>query len=427
MDKLTQASGAVSINELRRGVAESKAPSSQRLYMAMLSRLEEYAGGGCIPFDRFDRGFVDGFAERLSAAGLKPSSARMMLKAFRAVSRRAFGPDRGDGFRAAFAGIDTAAGTVTKVADLNDVRRLAQARLEDCPALERARDTFLLSFFCGGADPEALKTRCGELMRSGMPQQRRILRRKGMAEFIAGLSAGRYSRLLEALSAHAGLRHPLVPGSAEAAFRDAAARLRGIPAGGREEAAAVAGMVMDIAPRWFAVRCREATPDVAAGRIRAAGVIDADETLETFVMPQTGGRDAKGHADGMMRSLLFFRCPADAAANVRDALGDGFYVYAQAGSRTPAPIPDREMLTFMLLCRAADGVVSALFPGCLAPEHGGMVGRRAVIVCGQLEGMECEVTKVAGDRFRVFVEMPVFGRGFRLSGCVPFAFLRFED
>ena len=399
-----------------------KAPTSRKYYKAMLNRLKGYITSDEIQVACIDRNFVNGFRDYLVVQGVKESSLRQMMKFFRSVLRPFF--DNKDTFKEAFADIDTVTPSHTGLIDVNDIRRISSYNLTAIPLLAKARDVFMLSFYSGGENLQSMAEEIQRISENGIPHQRLLLANKDLPTFITSLTNSDYARMLDALGERIGLRHKLLPDSPSHAYEACAKikRLSGIKEEEMQEA--VANTVTDLTPHWFAVRCFDGLPDDASFYMKEKGIIRDIDFFESFtVPPQKLGKTAKGI--NLLSNMLFIRCSGDIALNIRTTLRKDFYVYGQASK--PAPISAKEMLDFMLLCRVSDSVIAEYFPDYALPLPADYIGRKARIICGDLQGHLCKVIRKSKNNYSVSVSISLLGNNMRLTGDVPYEFLKFES
>ncbi|MGM9862228.1 MAG: phage integrase SAM-like domain-containing protein [Muribaculaceae bacterium] len=119
-------------------------------YASALNSLMRYTGGSDMLLDELSADIIEDYSAFLHRRGLVPNTISFYMRILRAVYNRA--ADNGDlpdtkPFRRVYTGVDNTAKRALPLAAVQQIKALA---LADSPALDYARDMFLLSFYLRG-------------------------------------------------------------------------------------------------------------------------------------------------------------------------------------------------------------------------------------------------------------------------------------
>lgn len=435
---------------LRSNVLQTHTPASARAYVAMLARLEAFVDTDHLDLNRINADFVAAFGDYLIRSNVKPSTVKLFKKALRAVLKPHFGTDNRSSLKEAFKNVGSANETDTNQITQSDLATLAAAKFPDDPYLQKTLDTFLFSVIGGGQQLDSLKTLTdSDFATSGQHRQHILARHRRqfsseLATFIATLTNENYAAALDAIGAKLSISRPLTPKSSLDAWI-AAAITEGLDIDLIAAATAeptslnahilpsstpisrlringarlqVANRIIDLRPHWHVMKCRTVAPaDIQAIISRT----EADAQYDQFIPPtQQRPKNAARQKD-ITDDLLFFRSNTATAAAIRRAVAPHAWVYTQAGSTEPARIPDREMMTFMLLCDVNEGTITYHFPDAAtaAPLS---IGQQARITNGNFSGLVGIITALPDNRYKVV--MTITGICARVTAEVPSDFIQ---
>jgi transcription antitermination factor NusG len=107
-----------------------------------------------------------------------------------------------------------------------------------------------------------------------------------------------------------------------------------------------------------------------------------------------------------MQSILFVNCLDTDALHIRRTLSPGIYVYDYTDGtvKTPAPIADKEMRTFMYLADVSSETILVYFPEEIHRLPVLQKYQEVVITQGQFAGQKARVQKQSKDKLKVLVK-----------------------
>ncbi|MDO4320543.1 MAG: phage integrase SAM-like domain-containing protein [Bacteroidales bacterium] len=447
----------ISISNLSDAVTAKKSPNSVRYYTAMFKRLREYNGNDTITLQSITPEYIAGFADHMTRSGLTAASVRQMLKFFRASFKDVYGTQRRDQFRQTFGAIASANETETRLLTYQDVLTIADSTISGSTLLRKIRDIFMFCLYGGGLAFDDIKSR-PELITSGreVTQQQAIANQfkitygNGLAHTVTSLTYDEYAKGLSAIAHILNLPHQLTPRSAVHGWI-AAARHLGISPDMIAAAAAdqtaytaniiiqskftdadinriradVANHIVDLTPHWYVMRCFALSPAETSTAIRDDANLCPDRQLDTFIAPTHRASSRRKARTSLIDSLLFFRCTSRRAMTISRATGTDAYIYTLSGTKTPAPISNVEMRTFMLLCDVAADTLDYHFPQRPDARPTVTIGSTATIMVGNLTGHVGIVSKISKDRYKVVIRFHTLGSAL-ISAEIPVEFLKFD-
>lgn len=451
----------ISVESLRQRVADSKSKSTARYYLAMLNRLEQFVDAPDFDLNAVNPGFVADFGDFLVREGVTPSSVKLFQMSFRAVMKDSFGKENASKFKAAFNGLGSKNVTMERSMPFEEVVRLASLDLSDQPLLQNSLDIFLYSLFSAALPIDSMKSMAAEgTLRPMLPHQRRILRRfelrtrKSFTKCIESLDVKGFSDNLSIIGQLAGLSSTLSPATAADAWISAA-RKCDIPADliaasiqvetdmakkltGKkqyeqwridETRLTVANRISDERLHWYVMRCYAEDSMTMAESFGPQIPFLRGEAFRSFVPPPDAaldkklpGKKRKTTRPTFMGSLLFINCTQDVAQQLKRYLGADAYIYTHPATSLPAPISDREMLTFMLLCEVSTDTITYHFPTRQTLLPAIEKGRTARITRGNAVGQVGIIEKISTDRYKVSLTFSSLG-GARVTATVPIEFI----
>lgn len=418
---------------IRDEIQASRSASSVRNYLAMVSRLEDFTGTSALSLSEVDSSFVNRFSDFLLANGLTPSSAHLYQKMLRAILKPHYPREARQQWKAAFANVTPKRPeAVSKKNEsrpsltADHLRALLDLRLEALPRLDKIRDIFLYSRLSGVTDLQALK-RLAEA--DGLPavtgRQRDILRnyrqRHGldMRQTILNLSEKDYLHLLDLISekAHIPSLLPIVKES------------RRLPGNGMEEpdsgTVGTLGIenpqfpfsILNFKNRWYAMSGHDGA--AATLRILHERLGDTAGNIATITLDTAASQPG---IKRMMEGLLFFRATSEEARRIKRAMAMDAYIYSAPGTKTPSPIPEGEMHTFLLLLDIAPDTIELHFPRDPKTLDDKRPGLTATITKGNFSGQVGIIRKVDADAWEIELEFSSLG-GYRVRATVPAEFV----
>jgi transcription antitermination factor NusG len=390
-----------------------------------------------VPLTDLNKEWVDGYVAHLQQTGRTDNTIsnylRVLLNVCR-LARKAGLPLQLDFFQHYFMG-----NSKSKKQMLNTgyLRIIANADLTDYGVFARTRDVFLLCFLGGGLRLTDLHESDDRF--TGVKEARLLNTRYTASNRMAFLGQNPMEGYLHNLS---GLAHllelncTLTDDSAAEAWVEVAKHCE-IPQRviahvvGREmpnlnyadiaSAQATEAEVYDAIRKvagsvgihkltWYAVRCRENTPDETRDLIRQLEGLQSRELLKVFVPVEppepVNGKPVKRKRNAdFMRHLLFVNCLPVDVLQIRRALAPGLYVYdyQAGGRRIPSPISDDEMRTFMYLYNVAPETLTYYFPDEVTALPQFDLSQEVEITEGVLAGKTATVYKTSRDKLSVVV------------------------
>lgn len=447
----------VEIDSLRQKVRETKSPSTARYYLAMLNRLEEFNGESFLSLDSVNPDFISGFADHLIREGVTPSSIKLFQMSFRAVMKEAFGMERRQQFKEVFSGLGSKNESPAQSLSPDDLHNLLDTDLSGKPLLEKTRDLLLFSLFGAGTDLFSIGTEDSSLL----PHQQKIAEAFpgkygiGFREYISSINRESYTENLAVLALATGISGLLTPESSARLWTDIARccglatdlmasslairtafsqivniRNHHTPEEIYQAKLKVANRISDERHHWYVMRCFTATPDEISSRIKSEDSPLAKERIDTFVPPSFSSEKNKGKSSArntgrlsFLETLLFFHCSRENAGKIRRHLGNEIYLYTLSGTAVPAPISDREMKTFMILCDIGRDSLSCYFPDRDRQLPEVTEGATAKIIAGSASGNIGIIGRISPDRYEVELKFQSLG-GARVTATVPLEFIQ---
>lgn len=451
----------VRVADLATSVRRSKTASTAKGYLAVLGQLEEYFGGELRPGD-VTADFVNGFGRFLIDKGLSAPTVAMYRRTLRALLRQAFGKEAwGNGLKAAFAAVESANVAAAEGITAAELRRVAYADLTAFPWLMRVRDLFMVAVYGCGLTLNALKTLLAGGVGSiaepfGDYAARQWIDEAAaafecahgiaLADYVDRLSDANYSRGLEGIATVLELRHALTEKSAVDGWIAIARELNvgagaivgaaatetdyhKILAGGRSDAVterdihdaaiSVASAITDLTERWYVMRCFAGSPEAIATELGEV----LHRSVTTFVpeIPQSSHPGSTGGR--LMEKLLFVRCRAAEAVEIRKIMGSAVHLFSfRDSARTPAFISTSEMMAFMFLNDVATDTITYYFPDEAATMPEFAMSERVKVTNGNLTGQVGVIDRIGRDRLRVGVRIEALN-GAVVTAEVPVSFL----
>ena len=133
------------------GLGELFKFSAEHTCRSILHSLEEFANIELLTFKELTAGFFLSFEHYLLASGCSPNTSACYFRALRAICREAERKKEVKDTRQLFNGIFMGYEETRKRAlNIEQLRAVAEADLEDTPSLEMARDLFILSYYLRG-------------------------------------------------------------------------------------------------------------------------------------------------------------------------------------------------------------------------------------------------------------------------------------
>lgn len=435
---------------LRSNILQTHTPSSARAYVAMLTRLETFVDTNFLDLNNINADFVAAFGDYLIRCSVKPSTVKLFKKALRAILKPHFGTENRSILKNAFKDVGSANETDTNSITSSDLAKIAAAKFPDDPYLKKTLDTFLFSVIGAGQQLNTLKTLSeSDLATCGEHRQHILTRHQQqfgtqLTTFIATLSDSTYTAALNAIGSKLSLSRPLTPKSSIDAWIAAALAERldiDLIAAATAEPTSlnthilpsstpisrlrinaahlqVANRIIDLRQHWHVMKCRDCTPDDIK-RIIDRALPNAQ--LDQFVAPTPARPKNTSRQKDITGDLLFFRCTTATAADIRRTIAPHAWVYTQATGTEPARIPDREMMTFMLLCNVNEGTITYHFPDATttAQLH---IGQQARITNGNFSGLVGIISALPDNRYKVV--MTLTGICARVTAEVPTDFIQ---
>jgi transcription antitermination factor NusG len=396
--------------------------------------IERYFGSGYdIPLCDVDRPWLDTYLEYLQHDGKTDNTISNYLRVLQTTFRRAAKAGLALDltlFAPYFTGNSKSTRTILTV---NQVKTLVHADL-DAQLFARTRDLFALCLFGGGLSIAQLREDAPgnplERLRS-IPEVRSILAQYNGENLLRGFGGDPCQAYLHNLSGIAAILHlgtQLTDDTAAESWAEVAKQL-GIPhriiatvvgrpianlnyapdspATPEEVDAAlrrVAGYI-GINPRhWFAIRCYDAPPADVATEILTLPRLKTPD-LKHFCLEDREQGKKYPKLKNYMQSVLFVHCLDTDALYIRRTLSPGIYVYDYTDGevKTPAPISDQEMRTFMYLADVSGEDILFYFPEELDRVPTLEKYQEVVITQGPFSGITARVQKQSKDKLKVLV------------------------
>lgn len=453
MNELT----TVTIDSIRNKVKATKAKSTMRYYLAMLSRLEKYAQSSTIDLNKVNPEFVSGFGDYLARAGVTPATAKLFQMSLRAVLKEEYGKDNSDRFRSTFKNLGSYNNAKTSTLSFNELVAIKNLNLEQKSALWKARAVFMYCVYGAAISFESLQAKCSDNESVNiLPQQKRIITEfekryaTGFFEFVSHLDANQYSKLIAGVGTLANTASTLAPDSVTEAWISAAHKYglsadliaqsvatendytRAIKTTQKfdeqeisQAIKAVANQISDETPHWYVMKCHGRGAAETELHILQKASFLQDESFKTFHVSTNKTTKYKPTGNSFIESMLFFQCTAENAAKIKQFISKDAFVYTLIGSSTPAYISVNEMRTFMLLSEISSSDLDYYFPEEKHQQPAITTGDTAKIVYGDYTGHVGIVKKLMNDEYRVQIEFKSLG-GFRVTATVPIRFLKFD-
>lgn len=458
IDPVTRSMPEVEIRTLHQKVVDTKSSGTARYYTAMLKRLEAYNGSGIVDLNKVDAAYVAEFGAYLVRSGVTLSTVKLFKMALRAVMKDAFGPECRAQFKSAFKEVGSKNEAPTNCISYEELDRIIGCNLDGLAVLEKARLVFLYCLVSGGLDYKDLKNRAeSNTIDRSLPQQDLILRNFersfgcSFIHYVSKLSEAHYAQAVAQIGLSAGLsvalkpqsvvdgwvlaagkaRVPvevmaavLPPGSSFAAHVPRAARLT--DAERMKALRMTADVVIDMKPRWYAMKCYNREPAEMEQIIRGTGIIGEKDRFSSFILPKPQAPRKKSAVKRpILSDLFFFNCTPAAAVSIRKSVRNDARVYTLYGTSVPAQISNVEMRTFMLLCDVSDGTLSYHFPEAGPSDPEMAVGRQARVVSGSLSGLVGVISEVPNNRNKYKVVMSFTSLCATITAEVPVEFIKF--
>jgi transcription antitermination factor NusG len=395
-----------------------------------------FGDGYDIPLTQVDKDWIDTYLAHLQQDGKTDNTISNYLRVLQSTFRKA--AKAGMELNVTlFADYFTGNSKSTrKILPLSAVKTLVHADL-DPNLFARSRDLFALTLFGGGLTLEQLReqnpdNRLARLRE--IPEASSILRRTGAEELLRSLGtdnpAARYLRNLSGLSALLHLGTEPTADTAAEAWAEVAKQLSlphatiatvvgrplanlnyadsATPATAAEVQSALLRVAsyIGINPRhWFAIRCYDTPPaQVAETIVSLPGLKTVD--LKHFCLEDTPQRKHQPKQKNYMQSILFVNCLDTDALHIRRTLSPGIYVYDYTDGtvKTPAPIADKEMRTFMYLADVSSETILVYFPEEIHRLPVLQKYQEVVITQGTFAGQKARVQKQSKDKLKVLVK-----------------------
>ena len=133
------------------GLGELFKFSAEHTCRSILHSLEEFANIELLTFKELTAGFFLSFEHYLLASGCSPNTSACYFRSLRAICRQAekekLLKDTRQLFNGVFMGYEE---TRKRALNIEQLRAVAEADLEDAPSLGMARDLFILSYYLRG-------------------------------------------------------------------------------------------------------------------------------------------------------------------------------------------------------------------------------------------------------------------------------------
>lgn len=425
------------IAELQAHVAATKSDASARNYRAALQRLADYLGSDSLSYQRLSPGFVADFGHYLLGCGLTPSSVGLFQRCIRALLKALAPADQLAQVKAAFAEVGSKNISATAALSPDQLRQIAAARWPEHPSLERIRDAYMYAIYSGGTTLEAMQS---EMPESATLQQQQIIRRhrrqyrQDFTDYLSQLDPDHYRSGLTAISAMLQLQ-PAIGATNEADNYIAAARAIGIaperiaasaaqptpftrqvvgadkinPRQRRAARQRVAHSLVDLRPRWYALRTFRQTADQFRDELNALAAQPDAEPLDTFMapLPPTKPGTPPPPGSNVVQHLLFVHTDEANILEISRAR-QGVHLYTYRGTGRPAHIADADMKLFMLLSDAARDTIRYYFPEADAPAADFQAGQQVRVKIGPFTGLVGIIDRTR-DSYKIVLKIETLG------------------
>lgn len=435
----------INFSSVEEKIRSTKSAGSLRNYLGVVRRARNFFGSDELDLSNLTAETIEDFRNFMATSGDAPSSVANYMMIFRALMKDYFGANR-QAFKRVFANVKSVNNAPTNLADFDDLQILFNSNLDAKAYLIKIRFVFLYAFFCGGLRLEQLKTLVQMDYRRNivfLPYLEKDFYKKtetSLPGFIDSLSEDNYANALSLIGNIAKTKHKIKPESAATVWASTASKLS-IPIESIDSVSCwqnnlelapsqevvrilekVGGTLMNVTPKWFALRCKNESPESFASRLKNVYRNVTAQEIETFIPPKSSSKNQSDGSDRLMESLLFFKTDLETAKQIRKDFFNDVWVYSQVFTKVPIQISDNEMRIFMFLCHQSNETIayhfgdSAISASTLSP------GQMAEVVYGSFKGHIGVISATPAGSYNVVMRIPAIS-GY-VTATIPAEFLR---